>query len=78
MPFPPEAQQRIREKIARGILPRKPPGKMWAGNGQGETCVGCDRPIRPDQIEYEFTDGETVHMHIGCAALWDAERRKAG
>jgi hypothetical protein len=49
---------------------------MWAGNGHGDTCAGCDQAIRPDQIEYEFTDGEVVRMHIGCAALWDAERRR--
>jgi len=77
MPFPPDARAKIREKIANRRLPTKRPAKMWAGNGNGETCAGCDEPITPDQIEYEFTDGVAIRMHIGCAALWDAERRRA-
>jgi len=76
MPFPPDARDKIRGKIASGALPRKGPAKMWAGHGKGETCAGCDQPITPEQIEYEFTDGATIRMHIGCAALWDAERRR--
>ena len=48
---------KIREKVARGILPRKPPAKMWAGHGQGHVCSGCT--IVPDQIEYEFDNGQS-------------------
>ena len=77
MPFPPDAQEKIREKIAHGMLPRMPPAKMWAGHGEGHICAGCEQAIQPDQIEYEFANGETIRMHIGCAALWDAERRRA-
>jgi len=76
MPLPPDARDRIREKMATGALPRKGPAKMWAGHGHGEACAGCDQPIQPDQIEYEFDNGAIIRMHIGCAALWDAEQRR--
>jgi hypothetical protein len=76
MPFPPDAPEKIREKMDHGILPRTPPAKMWAGQGRGDACAGCDQPILPEQIEYEFGNGQIVHMHLGCAAVWDAERRR--
>jgi hypothetical protein len=78
MPFPPDAEQKIHEKIERGALPKKKPAKMWAGNGHGNTCAGCDRPILPDQVEYEFGNGEMLRMHLGCAALWEKEIRGSG
>jgi hypothetical protein len=78
MPFPPEAPAKIRQKIGQGLLPRKPFSKMWAGQGTGETCAGCDQPIRPDQIEYEFGNGGIIRMHLGCAALWEKERAQVG
>jgi len=49
---------------------------MWAGQGDGHSCAGCDLPILPDQVEYEFGNGEVFRMHLGCAALWEAERRR--
>jgi hypothetical protein len=48
-----------------------------AGNGTGQPCAGCDLPILPDQVEYEFGNGHMVRMHLGCAALWEAEHRRA-
>jgi hypothetical protein len=76
MPFPPDAPQKIRDKVERGALPRTPPARMFAGYGRGELCGGCDHPIQPDDIEYEFVNGKMIRMHIGCAALWQAERRR--
>jgi hypothetical protein len=53
---------------------------MYAGYGRSEPCSGCDTPILPGQIEYEFeaTDGTAVRFHLGCAGLWEAERRRRG
>jgi hypothetical protein len=76
MPFPPEAPAKIHRKVSEGTLPRTPPPRMWAGHGTGEICAGCDRPILPDQIEYEFGNGQTLRMHLGCAALWEKEMRR--
>jgi hypothetical protein len=42
MPFPPDAPEKIREKVERGTLPRTPPARMFAGYGHGEICAGCD------------------------------------
>jgi hypothetical protein len=42
MPFPPDAPEKIREKVERGTLPRTPPARMFAGSGHGEICADCD------------------------------------
>jgi hypothetical protein len=79
MSFPPdpEAEEKIRDKITRGMLPRKPPAKIWAGRGHGEVCAGCDQPIGPEQVAYEIENGHVFRMHIDCAALWEEEMRRA-
>jgi hypothetical protein len=76
MPFPPDAPNKIREKLDLGLLPAVPPARMWAGHGGGLPCAGCDLPILPDQVEYEFGNGQIFRMHLGCAGLWEAERRR--
>jgi hypothetical protein len=80
MPFPLDATQKIREKMDAGVLPRDAPPKMYAGYGKGEPCAGCETPILPAQVEYEFEagDGRTIRFHLGCAGLWEAERRRRG
>jgi len=75
MPFPPEAPEKIRRKMQQGALPVRQPARMWAGVGTGAVCDGCDLPIHPDQVEYEFGNGGIIRMHLGCAALWEKERR---
>jgi hypothetical protein len=39
---------------------------------------GASPPIVPAQVEYEFIvgDGRTIRFHLGCAGLWEAERRR--
>lgn len=78
MPYPPEAPQRIRDKIARGTLTVEPPRRMYASYGTGGICDGCGEPITHTQIEYEWElpDGRFIHMHLGCASLLEAERRR--
>jgi hypothetical protein len=77
MPFPPGTPEKIRDKLARSILPRETNGKMYAGRGVGKPCDGCDEPISADQVEYEFAhNGEPVRLHLGCAGVLEAERRK--
>lgn len=74
MPFPPDAPEKIRQKMRDGLLPRDRPARVWAGYGTGDLCAGCDRPIEPEDVEYEFGDGEVIRMHLGCAAVWEAQR----
>ena len=53
---------------------------MYAGYGTGRACVGCDHEISAKEIEYEavYNEGQTYHLHLGCAALWEvAGRRRA-
>lgn len=77
MPFPPDAPQKIRDKLTEGVLPRTAPPNIYAGYGQGDLCAGCDHPIDHDEVEYEFGNGQRVRMHLGCAALWQAELRRS-
>jgi hypothetical protein len=79
MPWPQGAPERIRAKVADGRLPLETPARVWAENGSlGKKSDGCDEPIVPSQIlcELSFADGRTVHLHLGCASLLEAERRR--
>jgi len=80
MPFPPNASKRIHDKLNAGALPHEPPVKIYAGFGKGELCDGCDAPIFPAQVEYEFDAGDdrVIRFHLGCAGLWEAYRRVRG
>jgi len=71
---------RIRTKLDAGELPRRLPPKLWAGFGSGLTCDGCEEPILNAQVEYQVeTDGDHSHrLHMGCAALWQAELLRRG
>jgi hypothetical protein len=73
-----ELRLRARELIQRGHLPGTAPSKMWGGNGSGQCCSLCGKPIRPDEIEYEIEDGfqqniRTYHFHFLCHAAWQFE-----
>jgi hypothetical protein len=80
MPFHADAPNKVRDKMDAGILPREARRKMFAGFGTGEPCAACDVPILPAQVECEFeaADGRTCRFHLGCAGLWEAERRRHG
>lgn len=49
-----------------------------AGPGTGNLCDGCDIPISPDQMQYEFEgpDRRTIRLHVWCGLLWEAYRRE--
>src|SRR5262245_20554856 len=78
MPLTSEQRQRVLANIASGRLPLDPPSKMFAGYGDGHRCVGCEEVIERSHIEYEsvYPSGEAYRMHLGCANLWDIERRR--
>jgi hypothetical protein len=67
-----------RERIAKGRLPHDPPKRMWGGRGTGQLCAVCDKPIQPDEVEFEVEqslDGtvHTFYFHILCQAVWQLE-----
>jgi hypothetical protein len=78
MPFHPGTPARIAAKVESGELPLDTPRRMWAGMGSGKPCNGCGEVIDPSQVEHEFeaADGRTVRLHLGCASLLEAERRR--
>ena len=78
MPFPADAPGKIRAKVEDGRLPVDLPARMWAGPGSGQPCDGCEQIISRGQVEYEFEsgNGRTIRLHLGCASLLEAERRR--
>jgi hypothetical protein len=46
---------------------------MYAGDGAGHECAGCDEIIDEGQVEYEtvYEDGQAFRLHLGCASLLD-------
>jgi hypothetical protein len=78
MPFPSDAPGKIRAKVEDGRLPLELPARMWAGFGSEKPCDGCGEAISRSQVEYEFEsrDGCTIRLHLGCASLLEAERRR--
>jgi hypothetical protein len=75
--------ERAREVIEAGLLPNRPPDRMWGGPGGGAPCAICGTPATAEEseLELEFGDGEDqsgerFSVHARCFAFWDAERRK--
>ena len=74
-----EAQrQRVLDAMSEGRLPLDAPKNMYAGYGTRRICMGCGETIYPTEVEYEaeYGDGRTYLFHLGCAGIWDAERRR--
>jgi hypothetical protein len=78
MPLSPPQRQRVLAAIDSGRLRLDRPQKMYAGYGDGAECAGCGEVIDNMQVEWEATyeNGQSYPLHLGCAGLWDAERRR--
>ena len=78
MPLTSEQRQRVLASIATGRLRLDTPPKMYAGYGSGGDCMACGEVIDKTQVEYEvvFLDGQSVRVHLGCAGVWEAARRR--
>ena len=65
-------EERVAEGVARGLLPRQPPVKSWAGRGTGQVCDGCGAAITPADVEYEldFEQRAPVRLHAACLEVW--------
>ena len=68
-------RERVAAAIAHGRLPTRLPKKYWAGQGSGNICAFCERPITPEQLDAECPDGQdqeqSYHLHLRC--LTDCE-----
>jgi hypothetical protein len=80
MKKPPTLADTIVAKLDAGRLPREDHTKRWVGDGQNRPCVACEHVILHTQVQHEleFADGRIVYMHISCAGLYEAERRRRG
>src|SRR5438128_1614064 len=78
MKKPPRLADTICTKLDAGRLPREDHIKLWIGYGQNRPCAVCERVILCSQVQHElqFADGRIVSMHLGCADLYQAERRR--
>src|SRR5262245_48066993 len=67
------------DAISSGRLPLDAPGKMYAANGVGRACAGCDDAIGPEEVEYEadYGEGSSYYLHLGCAAFWNTQVRRS-
>ena len=74
-----ELRTTIREKLARGTLPREKCLVTWFGPGTGQRCVACERLISRHEIECECEQNATdvLRFHQSCFAVWDDERQDA-
>jgi hypothetical protein len=48
-----ELRPMARERFAQGQLPFEAHPRFWGGFGTGQPCSLCEKPIQPDEIEYE-------------------------
>ena len=60
------------KRIQAGELPDQAPKAIWGGNGGGDPCALCGKPITPKDVEYEMQDpvDRVFLFHIRCHALW--------
>jgi hypothetical protein len=68
---------KIRDRLAAGRLPRKPPQKIWGGRGTRRQCAACDEIISDAEVEIEVElDVAAGHLffHPRCRVLWEEER----
>ena len=70
----------IAVRISSGQLSRWHPCRVKAGEGSGQTCACCEKPIVLSDVQYdaEMDDGRTLSMHLLCYGAWrDATLRMA-
>lgn len=73
-----ELRLTARERIAKGQLPSQTPAQIWAGNGSGQPCALCRKPIQREEVEFEIEDrsdgaARTLRFHQVCESVWQLE-----
>jgi hypothetical protein len=72
-----ELRVEARRRVAIGRLPSEHPQYLWAGAGDHQLCSLCDRPIDPEQIEYELqfhaNPRTSYRFHRICHEAWELE-----
>jgi hypothetical protein len=64
--------------MSTGAGPSARARRMWAGQGTGQMCHQCRRPIAPQEIEYEveLESGKILHFHFACQQAWEEGGRR--
>ena len=72
-----DRRHRIREKLAKEILPYNSIERLWGGPAGEEICDGCDERIAKGTLVMEGINpkGQGVQFHVECFYIWDQERR---
>jgi hypothetical protein len=79
-----ELKRTALDRIRRKLLPDAVPKSIWAGQGTGQACSLCDRPVGQTEMEYELNlaadDGSpgVIRFHLRCHALWRLEVARLG
>jgi hypothetical protein len=75
--FEKELRPIARERIASGRLPHRASSRFWDGFGAGVPCALCDKPIQPEDIEYDVKPidaaVQTLRFHKVCHSAWQLE-----
>ena len=75
--------ERTREALRIGKLPKGRPDRIWGGPAPGVECSVCGRNLSPGDtsLEAEFADplqptaGRIAYtFHVQCFATWEQER----
>ena len=68
--------EKIRQKLASGLLPTYEASTLFAGNGTDRLCDGCDLPVRDIENEFDAVDGRVLRFHRSCYEVWNTERQQ--
>ena len=65
-------ESKIRDKLAKGTLPKEDCRMTWYGPGTDGICVACERPIEPSEVEVEcdLGAGGVIRLHQRCHEFW--------
>jgi hypothetical protein len=70
-----------RQRIANGRLPCEVLTRVKDGCGTGRLCSLCDKPIQPDEPEYQIervgAAAPTLRFHRVCHYAWQLECARA-
>lgn len=74
---PVEMRASILRRIHAGLLPLGPGDRTYGGYGDGRLCDACERPIGPNEVQYEVdcagdtsTHKQTIILHRHCHSVW--------
>jgi hypothetical protein len=70
--------QKAREAIKAGKIPSRWLVRVYAGSGSGVCCAICDRPVEPNQTEFELDFAQdpggpeaSARVHRECCLAWE-------